>query len=118
MATTALITGITGQDGSYLSELLLSKGYRVVGLTRRSSSGSLSRLDHLRDHLTLVPGDLTDSSSLVSVIDEHRPDEIYNLGAMSFVHASWSQPFLTTDINATGSGVVVHGDGVVEFTRH
>lgn len=100
--TTALITGVTGQDGSYLAELLLSKGYRVVGMTRRSSTVTDGRIAHLAD-LELVPGDLSDASSLVAALRSVRPDEVYNLGAQSFVPTSWNQPEYTGNI--TGLGV-------------
>ena len=103
MAPTALITGITGQDGSYLAELLLSKGYRVVGMTRRSSSVNDERIAHLAGQLELVQGDLLDQASLVSAIQESRPEEIYNLAAQSFVPTSWNQPVLTGEF--TGLGV-------------
>jgi len=102
MAKRALITGITGQDGSYLAELLLEKGYEVVGTVRRSSAPNLWRIDHLLDRITLKPADLLDQLSLLRVIDEVRPREIYNLAAMSFVPASWDQPLLTGEFNAQG----------------
>jgi GDPmannose 4,6-dehydratase len=102
MAKRALITGITGQDGSYLAELLLDKGYQVVGLVRRSSLPSHSRIEHLLDRLELKPADLLDQLSLIRLIDEVRPHEIYNLAAMSFVPASWDQPLLTGEYNAQG----------------
>src|SRR5712692_10066344 len=98
----AIITGITGQDGSYLAELLLEKGYDVVGTVRRSSAPNLWRIDHLLDRITLKPADLLDQLSLLRVIDEVRPHEIYNLAAMSFVPASWDQPMLTGEFNAQG----------------
>lgn len=101
--TTALITGITGQDGSYLAELLLDKGYRVVGMTRRTSTATDERIAHIADRLTFVAGDLADQSSLVSAIRETKPDEVYNLAAQSFVPTSWNQPVLTGDL--TGLGV-------------
>jgi GDPmannose 4,6-dehydratase len=101
--TTALITGITGQDGSYLAELLLAKGYRVVGMTRRSSTLSDERIAHIADRLELVSGDLLDQASLVTAIRESKPDEVYNLAAQSFVPTSWNQPVLTGDL--TGLGV-------------
>ena len=101
-AKRALITGITGQDGSYLAELLLDKGYEVVGLTRRLSADNYWRIDHIRDRLTLLPGDLLDQLSLIRVIDKVRPTEIYNLAAMSFVPASWEQPMLTGEFNSQG----------------
>jgi GDPmannose 4,6-dehydratase len=99
----ALITGITGQDGSYLAELLLKKGYDVHGLVRRTSSVNTSRLETFIDNVHLVPGDLTDESSLVSAIRQSEPDEVYNLAAQSFVGSSWSQPLFTGDV--TGLGV-------------
>jgi GDPmannose 4,6-dehydratase len=102
MAKRALITGITGQDGSYLAELLLEKGYDVIGTVRRSSAPNLWRIDHLLDRVTLKPADLLDQLSLLRVIDEIRPTEIYNLAAMSFVPASWDQPMLTGEFNAQG----------------
>lgn len=94
---TALITGITGQDGSYLAEFLLEKGYKVVGLVRRTSlpSTNYSRIAHIQERLTLVPGDLLDQSSLNSIIKEIEPDEVYNLAAQSFVATSFSQPETT-----------------------
>jgi GDPmannose 4,6-dehydratase len=103
MAPTALITGITGQDGSYLAELLLSKGYRVVGMTRRSSSVNDERIAHLTGQLELIQGDLLDQASLVSALQEVRPEEVYNLAAQSFVPTSWNQPVLTGEF--TGLGV-------------
>ena len=103
MATkTALITGITGQDGSYLAELLLDKGYDVHGMVRRSSTETFQRLEGIRDDITLHTGDLLDQRSLVDVMRECEPQEIYNLAAMSFVAASWSQPVLTAEFTATG----------------
>lgn len=99
---TALITGITGQDGSYLAELLLKKGYRVVGVARRSSTVSSERIEHLLDELTLVQGDLHDQGSLLAFLEEYKPDEVYNLAAQSFVPTSWNQPALTGDVTALG----------------
>jgi GDPmannose 4,6-dehydratase len=99
----ALITGITGQDGSYLAELLLDHGYDVVGVVRRSSTVSFERIAHIQDRLTLVPGDLLDQGSLVSILAEHRPAEVYNLAAQSFVMTSFSQPVLTGDVTALGA---------------
>lgn len=98
----ALITGITGQDGSYLAELLLEKGYDVYGMIRRSSTENFERINHIRDKLNLVHGDLLDQLSILSIIDEVRPDEVYNLAAQSFVPASWKQPMLTGEFNALG----------------
>jgi GDPmannose 4,6-dehydratase len=103
MEKTALITGITGQDGSYLAELLLDKGYRVVGMTRRSSTNSNERIEHLRDRLELIQGDLLDQASLSTAIQTVRPTEVYNLAAQSFVPTSWNQPVLTGEF--TGLGV-------------
>jgi len=102
MTKRALITGITGQDGSYLAELLLEKGYEVHGLVRRASTTNYWRIEHLLDRIHLKPGDLLDQLSLIKVIDEVRPDEIYNLAAMSFVPASWDQPLLTGEFNSQG----------------
>jgi len=99
---TALITGITGQDGSYLAELLLSKGYRVVGVARRSSTVTHERIEHLLDDITVVQGDLHDQGSLLSLVEEYQPVEVYNLAAQSFVPTSWNQPALTGDITAIG----------------
>ena len=100
---TALITGITGQDGSYLAELLLTKGYDVVGMHRRSSTVTFERIEHLVDRVTMVAADLLDESSLIRVLKDHRPSEVYNLAAQSFVQTSWSQPVLTGEV--TGLGV-------------
>ena len=99
---TALITGITGQDGSYLSELLLSKGYEVIGVARRSSTVTYERIDHLLDDITVVQGDLHDQGSLLSFLEEYKPTEVYNLAAQSFVPTSWNQPALTGDVTAIG----------------
>ena len=99
---TALVTGITGQDGSYLAELLLSKGYRVIGMVRRSSTVAHERIHHLLDDITIIQGDLTDQGSLLSIFEDHEPTEIYNLAAQSFVPVSWNQPALTGDITAIG----------------
>ncbi len=99
---TALITGVTGQDGSYLSELLLTKGYAVHGMVRRSSTENFERIAHLEDKITLHQADLNDLASLVAVFQAVRPTEVYNLAAQSFVPTSWKQPLLTTDVTATG----------------
>src|SRR3990167_2247872 len=99
---TALITGITGQDGSYLAEFLLDKGYKVVGMVRRTSSPSLSRIQHLLGKIELVQVDLTDQSSLVEALRKHNPNDIYNLAAQSYVPTSWNQPVLTGEIDALG----------------
>ena len=102
MTKRALITGITGQDGSYLAELLLDKGYEVFGVVRRASTTNYWRIEHLLERIQLRPGDLLDQLSLIKVIDEVRPQEIYNLAAMSFVPASWDQPLLTGEFNSQG----------------
>ena len=99
---TALITGITGQDGSYLAELLLEKGYNVVGMVRRTSTVNFHRISHIQDKLTLVPGDLGDQISLIRILEEHKPTEVYNLAAQSFVQTSWAQPVFTGDVTALG----------------
>ena len=99
---TALITGITGQDGSYLAELLLKKGYRVIGVARRSSTVTSERIKHILDDITVVQGDLQDQGSLLSLLEEHKPTEVYNLAAQSFVPTSWNQPALTGDVTAIG----------------
>ena len=99
---TALITGITGQDGSYLAELLLSKGYKVVGMVRRSSTVNFERIEHLLDNITVLQGDLQDQGSLLSLLEEYKPTEVYNLAAQSFVPTSWNQPALTGDVTALG----------------
>ncbi len=102
MAKRALITGITGQDGSFLAEFLLEQGYAVYGMTRRSSTNSFDRISHIIDKVTLLSGDLLDEHSLASTIRQARPDEIYNLAAQSFVPTSWSQPVLTAEFTAVG----------------
>lgn len=99
---TAIITGITGQDGSYLAELLLKKGYRVIGVARRSSTVNYERIQHLLDDITVVQGDLQDQGSLLSLLEEYEPTEVYNLAAQSFVPTSWNQPALTGDVTALG----------------
>ncbi len=101
-ARTALISGITGQDGSYLAELLLAKGYRVVGIVRRSSTTPYERISHLIDRVELLSADLLDQTSLTDVVGDTQPDEIYNLAAQSFVQTSWSQPVLTGEFTALG----------------
>ena len=112
MQKRALITGITGQDGSYLAEFLLAKGYSVVGIVRRASAPNLSRIQHLLDRIELRPADLLDQLSLIRVLDDVRPAELYNLAAMSFVPASWEQPMLTGEFNAQGV------TRVLEAVRH
>ncbi|CAN5859335.1 GDP-mannose 4,6-dehydratase [soil metagenome] len=109
----ALITGITGQDGSYLAELLLEKGYRVCGLVRRSSTVNFERIWHIQDRLELISGDLTDQSSLLSALEEAKPAEVYNLAAQSFVQTSWTQAVLTGDV--TGLGVTRLLDAIRVF---
>ncbi len=99
----ALITGITGQDGSYLAEFLLDKGYEIVGMVRRTSTVNFHRLMHIQEQIALVPGDLGDQVSIIHLLEEFRPDEVYNLAAQSFVQTSWSQPVFTGDV--TGLGV-------------
>ena len=102
MAKRALITGVTGQDGSYLAELLLEQGYDVTGVVRRSSTPNFWRIEHILDRITLRPADLLDQQSLMRIIQDVRPHELYNLAAMSFVPASWDQPLLTGEYNAMG----------------
>ena len=102
MSKRALITGITGQDGSYLAELLLAEGYEVFGMVRRSSTVNFERIAHIQDDINLVPGDLLDEISLIGILRDHRPTEVYNLAAQSFVQTSWSQPVLTGETTALG----------------
>ena len=102
MTKKALITGITGQDGSYLAEFLLSQGYEVVGMVRRSSTVNFGRIEHIQDRVTLAHGDLLDQTSLIGIMREHEPAEIYNLAAQSFVPISWKQPVLTGEFTALG----------------
>ncbi len=119
MQKTALVTGITGQDGSYLAELLLEKGYRVVGMTRRTSTEVHERIEHIVDDVEIVSGDLLDQSSITSIVNDVRPTEIYNLAAQSFVPASWSQPVLTGEFTALGVTRVLeairHVDPTIRF---
>jgi GDPmannose 4,6-dehydratase len=103
MTKRALITGITGQDGSHLAELLLDKGYEVIGMVRRSSTVNFERIAHIQDQITFVPGDLLDEVSMISILQEHRPEEVFNLAAQSFVQTSFGQPVLTGEV--TGLGV-------------
>jgi GDPmannose 4,6-dehydratase len=98
----ALITGVTGQDGSYLAELLLEKGYEVFGVVRRASTENFARIEHLRERLTLIQADLLDQLSLIGVLEKVQPEEVYNLAAMSFVPSSWNQPVLTAQFDAVG----------------
>ena len=100
--TKALITGVTGQDGSYLAEHLLDLGYEVVGMVRRSSTVSFERISHIQDRMTLVSGDLLDEASIITLLAEHRPQEVYNLAAQSFVQTSWTQPVFTGETTALG----------------
>jgi len=110
----ALITGITGQDGSYLAELLLNEGYEVFGLTRRLSATNYWRIQHILDRVTLIPGDLLDQLSLIRAIEKSQPHELYNLAAMSFVPASWDQPMLTGEFNSQGVTRVLEAVRVVD----
>jgi GDPmannose 4,6-dehydratase len=98
----ALITGITGQDGSYLAEFLLKQGYEVIGMVRRTSTINFHRIAHIQNGITIVPGDLLDQISMIHILEEHRPDEVYNLAAQSFVQTSWSQPVFTGEVTALG----------------
>jgi len=98
----ALITGVTGQDGSYLADFLLEKGYEVVGMVRRTSTTNFERIRHIQDRIIIVPGDLLDQMSLVEILREHRPQEVYNLAAQSFVPTSWNQPVFTGQVTALG----------------
>jgi len=102
MPKRALITGVTGQDGSYLAELLLEKGYEVIGMVRRSSTLNFERIAHIQDDIQIVPGDLLDEVSMIHILRDHRPDEFYNLAAQSFVQTSWSQAVLTGETTALG----------------
>jgi len=106
----ALITGITGQDGSYLAEFLLEKGYQVIGMVRRSSTINFERIKHIQDDLVLASGDLLDQASMIDILEHHRPQEVYNLAAQSFVQTSWSQPVFTGEV--TGLGVTRLLDGI------
>jgi len=110
----ALITGITGQDGSYLAELLLNEGYEVFGLTRRLSANNYWRIQHILDRVTLIPGDLLDQLSLIRALEKSQPHEVYNLAAMSFVPASWDQPMLTGEFNSQGVTRVLEAVRVVD----
>ena len=114
MSKRAIITGITGQDGSYLADLLVEKGYEVFGVVRRSSAPNIWRIEHLLDRITLRPADLLDQLSLIRVIEDVRPQELYNLAAMSFVPASWDQPMLTGEFNAQGVTRVLEAIRVVD----
>lgn len=114
MSKRALITGITGQDGSYLAELLLEQGYEVFGLARRLSADNYWRIEHLLDRVTLLPGDLLDQLSVIRVLERIRPQELYNLAAMSFVPASWDQPMLTGEFNSLGVTRILEAVRVVD----
>jgi GDPmannose 4,6-dehydratase len=111
---TALITGITGQDGSYLAELLLSKGYRVIGMVRRTSTINFDRIKDFQDDVTIVQGDLLDQMSLIDILQEEKPDEVYNLAAQSFVPTSWKQPVLTGEFTALGVTRVLDAIRIVD----
>ncbi len=119
MPKIALVTGISGQDGSYLAEFLLSKGYEVHGMKRRTSTKYSARIEHLKDHFTLHEGDMLDSTSLIRLVEQIRPDEVYNLAAQSFVPVSWEQPIFTSEV--TGLGVtrlldaLLHVDQRIRF---
>lgn len=116
MEKTALITGVTGQDGSYLAELLLEKGYRVVGMVRRGSAPNFHRIEHIMDRLIVEQGDLLDQVSLIELLRRHRPQEVYNLAAMSFVPTSWEQPVLTAEFTAVGVTRVLDAIRMVDPT--
>ncbi|MBK9303552.1 MAG: GDP-mannose 4,6-dehydratase [bacterium] len=113
-AKRAMITGITGQDGSYLAEMLLDKGYEVFGVVRRTSTETIERVNHIKDRLVFVQADLTDQTSVIAAIDEVRPHEVYNLAAQSFVPTSWKQPILTGDVTALGVTRVLEAIRVVD----
>jgi len=110
----ALITGITGQDGSYLAEFLLQQGYEVIGMIRRSSTVNFERIRHIQDRITLATGDLLDEVSMIGLLREHRPTEVYNLAAQSFVQTSWSQPVFTGETTALGVTRVLDAIGIVD----
>src|SRR5581483_12003419 len=114
MTNRALITGITGQDGSYLAELLLSKGYEVIGMVRRSSTVNFERIAHIQDRIEFVAGDLLDEVSMISILREHRPTEVYNLAAQSFVQTSWSQPVFTGETTALGGTRILKAIRIVD----
>ena len=119
MTKRALITGITGQDGSYLAEFLLEQGYEVFGLVRRTSTVNFSRIDHIQDRLNLIPGDMLDQTSLQLALQQCEPDEVYNLAAQSFVQTSWTQPVFTGDVTALGVtrllDAIRHVDPTIRF---
>jgi GDPmannose 4,6-dehydratase len=114
MTKKALVTGITGQDGSYLAEFLLEKGYEVIGMVRRTSTVNFERIKHIQDRVTLASGDLVDQVSIIDILREHRPDEVYNLAAQSFVPISWSQPVLTGEVTALGVTRVLDAIRIVD----
>jgi len=116
MTKKALVTGVTGQDGSYLAEFLLEKGYEVIGMVRRTSTVNFERIKHIQDKITLASGDLMDQVSIIDVLREHRPDEVYNLAAQSFVPISWSQPVLTGEVTALGVTRVLDAIRIVDPT--
>ena len=116
MAKKALVTGVTGQDGSYLAEFLLEKGYEVIGMVRRTSTVNFERIKHIQDQITLASGDLADQISIIDILREHRPDEVYNLAAQSFVPISWSQPVLTGEVTALGVTRVLDAIRIVDPT--
>ena len=114
MAKRALITGITGQDGSYLAEFLLGQGYEVCGMVRRSSTLNFERIAHIQDRITLVAGDLLDEVSMINILRDNHPTEVYNLAAQSFVQTSWSQPVLTGETTALGVTRVLDAIRIVD----
>ena len=114
----ALITGITGQDGSYLAEFLLEQGYEVIGMVRRSSTVNFERIEHIQDRITLVSGDLMDQVSLIDILEQHRPSEVYNLAAQSFVQTSWDQPVFTGEVTALGVTRVLDAVRLVDADIH
>ncbi len=116
MTKRALVTGITGQDGSYLAEFLLEKGYEVIGMVRRTSTVNFERIKHIQDKITIVPGDLMDQVSIINILREHQPDEVYNLAAQSFVPTSWCQPVLTGEVTALGVTRVLDAIRIVDPT--
>ncbi len=114
MTKRALITGITGQDGSYLAEFLLDQGYDVVGMVRRSSTLNFQRIEHIQNRITLVSGDLMDQVSIINILEDHRPNEVYNLAAQSFVQTSWDQPVFTGEVTGLGVTRVLDAIRVVD----
>ena len=113
---TALVTGVTGQDGSYLAEFLLEKNYRVIGMVRRTSTINFDRIKHIQDRIEIVQGDLLDQMSLIGILQEHRPSEVYNLAAQSFVPTSFTQPVLTGEFTALGVTRVLEAIRIVDPT--